>query len=88
MNNLQTQSMKTIDRALLQSLMEREQKKFVDERPKSKTLFERGRKSLLAGVPMKCHDWTWPVRHSESGGRADAAGDYTDAAGRGRDLRG
>src|SRR5437868_383840 len=52
MNNLQTQCMKTIDRARLQSLMEREQKKFVDERPKSKTLFERGRKSLLAGVPM------------------------------------
>src|SRR6266436_6692460 len=52
MNNLQTQYMKTIDRARLQSLMEREQKKFVDDRPKSKTLFERGRKSLLAGVPM------------------------------------
>ena len=27
-------------------------KKFVDERPKSKALFERARKSLLAGVPM------------------------------------
>jgi glutamate-1-semialdehyde 2,1-aminomutase len=52
MNNLQTQYMKNIDRARLQSLMEREQKKFVDERPKSKTVFERGRKSLLAGVPM------------------------------------
>src|SRR6266851_2724155 len=52
MNNLQTQYMKTIDRARLQSLMEREQKMFVDEHPKSKTLFERGRKSLLAGVPM------------------------------------
>src|SRR5229473_7120719 len=52
MNNLQTQYMKTIDRARLQSLMERERKKFVDDRPKSKTLFERGRKSLLAGVPM------------------------------------
>jgi len=52
MNNLQTQSMRTIDRARLASLMEREQKKFVDERPKSKALFERGRKSLLAGVPM------------------------------------
>jgi len=51
MNNLQTQYMKTIDRARLQSLMEREQKMFVDEHPKSKTLFERGRKSLLAGVP-------------------------------------
>jgi len=44
--------MKTIDRNRLQSLMQREQKKFVDERPKSKALFERGRKSLLAGVPM------------------------------------
>jgi len=44
--------MKTIDRARVASLMEREQKKFVDERPKSKALFERGRKSLLAGVPM------------------------------------
>ena len=52
MNHSQTQCMKTIDRGRLQSLMEREQKKFVDERPKSKTLFERGRKSLLAGVPM------------------------------------
>ena len=44
--------MKTLDRSRLQSLMQREQKKFVEERPKSKALFERGRKSLLAGVPM------------------------------------
>jgi len=44
--------MKTIDRAHLQSLMQREQKKFVDERPKSKALFERARKALLTGVPM------------------------------------
>jgi glutamate-1-semialdehyde 2,1-aminomutase len=44
--------MKTIDRGRLNSLMQREQKKFVDERPKSKALFERARKSLLAGVPM------------------------------------
>ncbi len=44
--------MKTIDRSRLVSLMAREQKKFVDERPKSKALFERARKSLLAGVPM------------------------------------
>src|SRR5450432_1684545 len=44
--------MKTIDRARLQSLMAREQKRFVDVRPKSKALFERARKSLLAGVPM------------------------------------
>ena len=44
--------MKIIDRSRLQSLMQREQKKFIDERPKSKALFERARKSLLAGVPM------------------------------------
>jgi glutamate-1-semialdehyde 2,1-aminomutase len=44
--------MKTIDRSRLKSLMQREQKKFVDERPKSKALFDRARKSLLAGVPM------------------------------------
>jgi glutamate-1-semialdehyde 2,1-aminomutase len=44
--------MKTIDRPRLHSLMQREQKKFIDERPKSKALFERARKSLLAGVPM------------------------------------
>jgi glutamate-1-semialdehyde 2,1-aminomutase len=44
--------MKTIDEGRLASLMAREQKKFVDERPKSKALFERARKSLLAGVPM------------------------------------
>jgi glutamate-1-semialdehyde 2,1-aminomutase len=44
--------MKTIDRSRLVSLMQREQKKFVDERPKSKALFDRSRKSLLAGVPM------------------------------------
>ena len=44
--------MKTIDRTRLAALMAREQKRFVDERPKSRALFERARKSLLAGVPM------------------------------------
>ena len=44
--------MKAIDRSRLHSLMQREQKKFVEERPKSKALFERARKSLLSGVPM------------------------------------
>jgi glutamate-1-semialdehyde 2,1-aminomutase len=32
--------------------MEREQRRFVAERPKSAALFERARKSLLGGVPM------------------------------------
>src|SRR5690349_8331464 len=51
--------MKSIDRARMAALMQREQKKFSDERPKSKALFERAGKSLLAGVPM---NWMvkWP----------------------------
>jgi len=44
--------MNSIDRNRLQSLMQREQQRFVDEHPKSKALFERAGKSLLAGVPM------------------------------------
>ncbi len=44
--------MKSIDRARLKSLMQREQQRFVSERPKSKALFERAGKSLLGGVPM------------------------------------
>src|SRR5689334_3065594 len=39
--------MQPIDRARLHSLMQREQKKFVEERPKSKALFERALLSLL-----------------------------------------
>ena len=51
--------MRTIDRTRLQSLMEREQKKFIADRPKSATLFQRARQSLLGGVPM---NWMtrWP----------------------------
>ncbi|HEY7099753.1 MAG TPA: aspartate aminotransferase family protein [Terriglobales bacterium] len=44
--------MPTIDRSRLASLMQREQKRFVDDRPKSKALYERAAKSLLGGVPM------------------------------------
>jgi glutamate-1-semialdehyde 2,1-aminomutase len=44
--------MKSLDRARLKSLMEREQQRFVNDRPKSKALFERAGKSLLGGVPM------------------------------------
>jgi glutamate-1-semialdehyde 2,1-aminomutase len=44
--------MPAINRNRLKSLMQSEQKKFIDERPKSKALFERARKSLLGGVPM------------------------------------
>jgi glutamate-1-semialdehyde 2,1-aminomutase len=44
--------MKIIDRTRLKTLMEREQSRFVKDRPKSKALFERAGKSLLGGVPM------------------------------------
>ena len=44
--------MNRIDRSRIQALMEREQKRFVAERPKSADLFERARNSLLGGVPM------------------------------------
>src|SRR4030088_1442627 len=42
----------TLDRTRLKSLMEQEKKSFVDERTKSKAIYERGKKSLLSGVPM------------------------------------
>jgi len=41
-----------LDRTRLHSLMQREQQRFVNDRPKSKALFERAGKSLLGGVPM------------------------------------
>jgi len=44
--------MTSLDRDRLKSLMEHEQQRFVDDRPKSKAIFERGQKSLLSGVPM------------------------------------
>ena len=44
--------MPSIDRTRLQSLMQREQQRFVNDRPKSKALFDRAGKSLLGGVPM------------------------------------
>ena len=44
--------MSTIDPTRLATLMQREQQRFVHDHPKSKALFERAGKSLLAGVPM------------------------------------
>ncbi len=44
--------MATIDRSHVASLMQREQRRFIDDNPKSKALFERAGKSLLGGVPM------------------------------------
>jgi len=42
----------TIDRTRLNSIMQREQERFIHDHSKSKALFERAGKSLLAGVPM------------------------------------
>ena len=44
--------MPSINRERLHRLMQLEQQKFISERPKSKALFDRARKSLLGGVPM------------------------------------
>src|SRR6202161_4803405 len=44
--------MASISRERLHCLMQSEQQKFISERPNSKALFERARKSLLGGVPM------------------------------------
>jgi hypothetical protein len=37
--------MKSIDRSRLQSLMQREQQRYIHDRPKSKAMFERAGKS-------------------------------------------
>src|SRR5207244_9902902 len=42
----------TVDRAGLNRLMEREQKRFVDQHPRSGELYRRAKTSMLAGVPM------------------------------------
>ncbi|OGS61874.1 MAG: aminotransferase [Euryarchaeota archaeon RBG_19FT_COMBO_69_17] len=49
--------MRTVDRGRVTSLIAREEKTFEERHPRSRDLFERGRKSLLAGVPMN-----WMVR--------------------------
>ncbi|MCX6658265.1 MAG: aspartate aminotransferase family protein, partial [Euryarchaeota archaeon] len=49
--------MKRIDRSRIKELMAEEVKVFVRDHPRSKKLFERAKKSLLAGVPMN-----WMVR--------------------------
>jgi len=41
-----------LDRTRLSALMEREERRFAGEHPKSRELFERAREFLLGGVPM------------------------------------
>ncbi len=53
--------MKTIDRNRLYHQLAIEAQYFIDQHPRSKELFERAKKSLLAGVPMN-----WMVRWAGS----------------------
>jgi len=43
---------KSMDRARLCALMQREERRFVEDHPKSNALFQRAQQSLLRGVPM------------------------------------
>lgn len=72
--------MKTVDRSRLAGLMEREQKRFVDERPKSGELFRNAQDSLLSGVPM---NWMtrWPGAYPVFVESAEGAR-FTDVDGR------
>lgn len=49
--------MRKIERSRIRELMEKEEKVFIRNTPKSRALFKRAKKSLLAGVPMN-----WMVR--------------------------
>ena len=50
-----------IDRSLLAELMAREERTFLDDHPRSGEMFERARRSLLAGVPMPwMTEWAGP----------------------------
>lgn len=44
--------MRTIDRSRIKMLIEREDQRFVEERPKSRALYERAKNSMVNGVPM------------------------------------
>jgi len=51
----------TVDRSRLTDLMRRETQRFVQDHPKSGELFEQGKRSLLAGVPMPwMTEWAGP----------------------------
>ena len=64
--------MRTIDRSRLATLTERERELFRDRHPRSHELWERGRDSMLYGVPM---NWMvrWPGDHPVYVDRADGA---------------
>ena len=50
-----------LDRDRLAGLLEEEQRRFIEQHPGSRQLFERGEKALLAGVPMPwMTEWAGP----------------------------
>ena len=54
-------SQSTVDRARLSALMAREQERFTHSHPRSGDLFESGKRSMLAGVPMPwMTEWAGP----------------------------
>src|SRR4051795_779493 len=62
---------KAIDRDRLPEILRDEEERFVAEHPRSRELFERGRRSLLAGVPMPwMTEWAgaFPVFVAEASG--------------------
>lgn len=53
--------MRTLDESRIKMLKEREELRYVAERPKSKALFERAKASLIGGVPVGWHRrWVEP----------------------------
>ncbi|HEU4979980.1 MAG TPA: transaminase, partial [Solirubrobacterales bacterium] len=64
-------SQKSLDRKRLAALIEREERSFIERHPRSRELFERGRRALLAGVPMPwMTEWAspFPVFAAEAAG--------------------
>lgn len=60
--------MTTINRSRIKMLMEREVRRYVAERPKSRALFERAKASLLGGVPMSwMKAWAGPFPDAWTG---------------------
>lgn len=46
--------MKGIDRARIKMLLQREEARYIKERPKSRALFEKAKDSLYEGVLCRC----------------------------------
>jgi glutamate-1-semialdehyde 2,1-aminomutase len=71
---------RTIDRERLRDLLRGEEERFTEEHPRSRVLFARGERSLLAGVPMPwMTEWAgaFPVFVAEAHGAR-----FTDVDGR------